>query len=160
MEFQTTYDHICLNASQTDIESSSDAIEHSKESPALKVTLLWTHHLLSTAKRKFIVSRSAELCLCGLSKPGYPGVILVEGPLDSVDMFVRELKGLRWQAIAVRAEMTYDQGEGSKLREVEHKAGGALEKGITEVETMGQITSRLHNTGLESWFLDGFGVRR
>ncbi len=41
--------------------------------------LIWFHHILSTTKRKAIVKWAAELELGGYSKPGYPGVLIVEG---------------------------------------------------------------------------------
>ena len=41
--------------------------------------LIWFHHILSTTKRKAIVKWAAELELGGFSKPGYPGVLIVEG---------------------------------------------------------------------------------
>jgi hypothetical protein len=41
--------------------------------------LIWFHHILNTAKRKAIVSWSAELEIGGFIKPGYPGVVIIEG---------------------------------------------------------------------------------
>ena len=41
--------------------------------------LIWFHHILSTTKRKAVVKWAAELELGGYSKPGYPGVLIVEG---------------------------------------------------------------------------------
>ncbi|BGP12434.1 hypothetical protein JCM10213_007000 [Rhodosporidiobolus nylandii] len=70
----------------------------------LKVVLLWSHHLLATSKRKDIVAWSTELELWGLSKPGYPGVIIVEGLQDHVDDFVWRIKQLQWKALQVRCE--------------------------------------------------------
>lgn len=42
----------------------------------LKTTLLWSHHLLATSKRKDIVAWSTELSLYGLSKPGCVSLVL------------------------------------------------------------------------------------
>ncbi|GAA5909264.1 hypothetical protein JCM6882_003782 [Rhodosporidiobolus microsporus] len=70
----------------------------------LKTTLLWSHHLLATSKRKDIVAWSTELELWGLSKPGYPGVIIVEGVKEGVDEFVHRIKQLQWKALQVRCE--------------------------------------------------------
>ncbi|GAA5972705.1 hypothetical protein JCM11641_002985 [Rhodosporidiobolus odoratus] len=70
----------------------------------LKVVLLWSHHLLATGKRKDIVAWSTELELFGLSKPGYPGVIVIEGLQDQVDEFVHRIKQLQWKALQVRCE--------------------------------------------------------
>ncbi|GAA6040366.1 hypothetical protein JCM8097_007578 [Rhodosporidiobolus ruineniae] len=70
----------------------------------LKVTLFWSHHLLATGKRKDIVAGSSELELFGLSKPGYPGVFIVEGLQDRVDEFAYRIKQLNWKALQVRCE--------------------------------------------------------
>jgi hypothetical protein len=82
----------------------------------LKCTLIWSHHLLATSKRKDIVAWSTELLLFGCSKPGcdpsrflprfdhrgsrdcsphfcsYPGVIVIEGSKENVDEFVWRIK--------------------------------------------------------------------
>ncbi|TNY23187.1 hypothetical protein DMC30DRAFT_56113 [Rhodotorula diobovata] len=69
-------------------------LEHRK----LKTTLLWSHHLLATSKRKDIVAWSTELSL-------YPGVIIVEGLASNVDEFVHRIKQLQWKALQVRCEL-------------------------------------------------------
>ncbi len=58
----------------------------------------------AASKRKDIVQWSTELRLWGLSKPGYPGVIVVEGAEDQVDEFVHRIKQLQWKALQVRSE--------------------------------------------------------
>lgn len=40
----------------------------------------------------------------GISKPGYPGVIVVEGLSANVNEFVARIKRLNWQALQVRCE--------------------------------------------------------
>jgi len=50
------------------------------------------------------VQWSTELRLWGLSKPGYPGVIVVEGVEEQVDEFVHRIKQLQWKALQVRSE--------------------------------------------------------
>ncbi|ORY90114.1 hypothetical protein BCR35DRAFT_299655 [Leucosporidium creatinivorum] len=56
-------------------------------------------------KRKNIVSWASELQLWGISKPGYPGVIVVEGLQGGVDEFVWRIKQLNWKALQVRCEV-------------------------------------------------------
>ncbi|SCZ90508.1 BZ3500_MvSof-1268-A1-R1_Chr1-3g02032 [Microbotryum saponariae] len=73
-----------------------------------KCTLLWSHHLLATGKRKKIVQWSTELGLWGISKPGYPGVIIVEGLEADADEFVHRIKQLNWKALQVRCEHVSD----------------------------------------------------
>ncbi|GAA5838062.1 hypothetical protein JCM3766R1_004189 [Sporobolomyces carnicolor] len=87
----------------------SRAEERRQEPPkpgpiALKCTLIWSHHLLATSKRKDIIAWSTELSLFGISKPGYPGVIVVEGCRENVDEFVWRIKQLQWKALQIRCE--------------------------------------------------------
>ncbi|GAA5870394.1 hypothetical protein JCM16303_001988 [Sporobolomyces ruberrimus] len=70
----------------------------------LAITLIWSHHLLATSKRKDIVAWSTELKLFGISKPGYPGVIVIEGSKENVDDFVWRIKQLQWKALQIRCE--------------------------------------------------------
>jgi Protein of unknown function (DUF1115) len=151
--FQTSYSSFTSSdalepSSSLKLPPSTDAGVISEE--PMKVVLVWTHHLLNTAKRKFIISRGSELSLSGISKPGHPGVILVEGTSDNIDTFVRELKSLRWQAIAVKGEFNYEETQSSRLGNT----------GIVEVQAVADMTTRLQSTGLEQWFLDGIGIRR
>lgn len=86
------------------LEATTRPARQRPSSLRLKVTLLWSHHLLATGKRKDIVQWSTELKLWGLSKPGYPGVICVEGVEEQVDEFVYRIKQLNWKALQVRLE--------------------------------------------------------
>jgi len=67
------------------------------------LTILW-HDASAASKRKDIVQWSSELRLWGLSKPGYPGVVVVEGVEEQVDEFVHRIKQLQWKALQVRSE--------------------------------------------------------
>ena len=120
-----------------------------KNGQRVKRTILWSHHLLATSKRKDIVNWSRELRLGGYSRPGYPGAIFVEGELESVDEFVRRIKGLRWQALQVRAEET------GSLRVF----GDGME-GVLEVESLGEVVDglRRRDEGVARMFLEGMKI--
>ncbi|KAL2396967.1 hypothetical protein ABEF93_005331 [Exophiala dermatitidis] len=87
--------------------------------PPTKTVIIWLHHLLALSKRKLAVnptvqtgppsssSSSSASGISGLTKPGYPGIMIFSGPRDLVDAHVAQLKGLNWQAFQVR----YDSGE-------------------------------------------------
>lgn len=45
-----------------------------------------------------------ELSLGGFSKRGYPGVCVIEGHMDDVLEFVRQIQQLRWKQMTVRGE--------------------------------------------------------
>lgn len=115
----------------------------------IKRTLLWSHHLLATSKRKDIITWSRELRLGGYSRPGYPGAIFVEGEAGSVDEFVRRIKALRWQALQVRAE---DVGRG-------RICGDGME-GVSEVESLGEVVDELRKRSedVAEMFLNGMKI--
>lgn len=99
--------------------------------PAKTTVIIWLHHLLNTAKRKQALS-PASPAVAGVSKPGYPGVLLYTGPKPDVDAHVHALKQLQWQAFQVR--MACDGEEGWSL------AHGA---GVIEVEAMKDVVAEV-----------------
>ena len=126
-----------------------DARNESNKGQDIKRTLLWSHHLLATSKRKIIIDLSRELRLGGYSRPGYPGAIFVEGVTANVDDFVRRIKGLRWQALQVRSEQ----------RSSRRVCGEGLE-GVTEVERLGEVVEGLRKTDerVATLFLEGMRI--
>lgn len=86
-----------------------------------KTVIIWLHHLLNTNKRKLCLTPpSAQIC--GLSKPGYPGVLIFSGPAPFVDEHVAVLKAQNWAAFQVRYEevgVVWRFGHGRGVREVE-----------------------------------------
>lgn len=85
--------------------------------------IIYLHHLLNTHKRKLALSPPPGIS--GVTKPGYPGVLIYSGPAEPVRQHVTELKGENWQAFQVRFE-----------GEEEWIFGG---NGVREVETMGEV---------------------
>jgi hypothetical protein len=64
------------------------------------VVLIWFHHLLSLTKRKSILVLPS---VRGISKPGYPGILVLQGHKTLVHDAIAELKRTKWQAMQVRA---------------------------------------------------------
>ncbi|GAB7360777.1 hypothetical protein MBLNU230_g0764t1 [Neophaeotheca triangularis] len=101
-------------------EPASEISAKSRDEPAeqgKKATVaVWLHHLLNTNKRKQALSPGAGVS--GLTKPGYPGVLLYSGPAQAVYEHVNELKQLNWAAFQVRleddVEWTFAHGAGVK----------------------------------------------
>lgn len=101
--------------------------------------LLTSHHLISPTKRRTLHTLSSTLSLTGFAKVGYPGVIYAEGPRESVEAFVREVKGMQWLALRVRfvepvpgwdtdANLSSEAGRNQSVRWVEvSKIGEVLE---------------------------------
>ncbi|KXZ46626.1 hypothetical protein GPECTOR_42g837 [Gonium pectorale] len=69
------------------------------EPDGLLCCLVWLHHLKSLTKRKLIVQWARELRLAGACKPGFPGVIVVEGHSADVAEFLSRIRSLSWQAM-------------------------------------------------------------
>lgn len=109
---------------KTDDSASTSGAPAAQNSPPTTV-IIWLHHLLSTTKRKAILSPPGT-AVSGISKPGYPGVLIFSGPASDVNNHVRELRDMNWQAFQVRAELD----EQWRFRHG---------NGMTEVENMGDV---------------------
>jgi hypothetical protein len=94
---------------------------------ASKTVIIWLHHLLALSKRKLALSPAS---VHGLTKPGYPGIMLFSGPAPAVTDHVNALKAENWQAFQVRYE-------GDELWEFGHGSG------IKEVETMAEVVKAI-----------------
>ena len=88
-------------------------------------TIIWLHHLLNTNKRKIALAPSDQH-VSGISKPGYPGVLIFSGPALGVQEHVSVLKQQNWAAFQIRYEAEIEWN-------FEHGAG------VKEVETMGEV---------------------
>ncbi|CAG9464983.1 unnamed protein product [Pedinophyceae sp. YPF-701] len=88
--------------------SNSTPPRASSGSPQLGRRVIWFHHIKSPTKKKLIKDWGRELGLSGVMKPGYPGVLLLEGREDDVAEMVRRLRSLTWKAMQVRCEETED----------------------------------------------------
>jgi iron only hydrogenase large subunit-like protein len=84
------------DSSRSERECSFDALQ----------VVIWFHHIKSTEKRKNLVAWARELDCSGFSKPGFPGVVVVEGLVSDVREYVGRVRALQWQAMQVRAEHT------------------------------------------------------
>ena len=54
---------------------------------------IWAHHIKDAERRRSIVEEATERSLGGFLKPGYPGVVVIEGDAVSCDDFVSWIKG-------------------------------------------------------------------
>lgn len=107
-------------ASQASEVAAASEASPSTVTPNTHATIIiWLHHLLNTNKRKLALSPSAGVS--GITKPGYPGVLIYSGSSQLVHEHIAELKRQNWQAFQVRLETdevwTFAHGEG--VREVE-----------------------------------------
>lgn len=114
------------------------------DSAGEKTIIVWLHHLLATGKRKQALSPDCPdgSLINGITKPGYPGILIFSGPAVPVEAHVQTLKHLRWQAFQIRYEVpevwSFTHGEG-----------------IVEMETMAEIVSDIDSTsGRKDLFME------
>ncbi|KAH7381623.1 hypothetical protein BKA66DRAFT_120488 [Pyrenochaeta sp. MPI-SDFR-AT-0127] len=112
-----------LKANQSSQEPRTNAIGDTTTKCKSKTVIVWLHHLLNTNKRKLALSPTN---LSGLTKPGYPGILIFSGSHSAVTEHVNTLKAQNWQAFQVR----YDEDE---LWSFAHGLG------VKEVESMSEI---------------------
>jgi len=91
---------------------AAGAVSEARARDAPQRAWMWFHHIKSPTKKRHIVDWGRELGLVGLCKPGYPGVLIVQGGAAACAEYASRLRALRWKAMAVRAEETL-VGEGS-----------------------------------------------
>jgi hypothetical protein len=131
--------------SQTGIDSTSALSPPAPE--ATKTVIIWLHHLLALSKRKLALSPAS---ISGLTKPGYPGVMLFSGPAPAVTDHVNTLKTENWQAFQVRYE-------GDEVWEFDHGSG------IKEVETMAEVVKAVeagkYGAKQKQEFLKAVGIK-
>ncbi|KAK5075514.1 hypothetical protein LTR64_001721 [Lithohypha guttulata] len=140
------------------VESRARTLESTQSSKVLadsattneescKTVVVWLHHLLNTNKRKLALHPSIGAAkIVGLTKPGYPGVLIYSGPREHVDAHVAELKDQRWQAFQVRMDVagptSWSFSHGSGIREVESMSD--VTQAIVEKENRDAFLEAIH----------------
>ncbi|KAF2430081.1 hypothetical protein EJ08DRAFT_679368 [Tothia fuscella] len=129
--FTGLVDSIAENDQHTHLITAQSQQTHPKI-PLYKTYIIYLHHLLATSKRKQAITPLGpdSTLITGITKPGYPGVMVFSGPAEAVTEHVMGLKALRWQAFQVRYE-------GDERWEFGHGHG------IDEVESMGEVVGAL-----------------
>lgn len=140
--FQSLVDDANAAASHAETEARVAAEVSGNVAPS-KTIIIWLHHLLALSKRKLALSPTS---LSGITKPGYPGVMLFSGPSAAVTEHVNTLKAENWQAFQVR----YEEAE---LWEFEHGSG------IREVETMAGVVKGVLDEKRRGEFLKAVGIK-
>jgi len=141
LEIVDVFTSFIPTSSQEQIDITVKPVANTSQTPTI-VVLIWFHHLLSLTKRKAILALSS---LRGVSKPGYPGVLVLQGHRDVVEDAIVELKGMKWQAMQVRGEIVWNDS--------------TLEDGIHEVETVSEVVERMERLGLGDWCLSALRMK-
>jgi len=118
--------------------------------PRLGRRAMFSHHIIAPSKRQAIGQWALQLHLGGLSKIGWPGLILVEGDERNVRVYVDALSRLRWKHFVVRGEQIVDGQQGQSIDDLR-----ALPRGFEEFGTDGvsEFAARCRQHGLEELFL-------
>jgi hypothetical protein len=147
MEGEEALDAIIV-AFQSVLESASTAqpstTTGSNDNDTCRTVIIWLHHLLALTKRKLALSPTT---LSGITKPGYPGIMIFSGPASAVTEHVNTLKAENWQAFQVRYEenLLWKFGHG---------------KGVKEVETMAEVVKGVEGAKVQKdEFLKAVGIK-
>jgi hypothetical protein len=157
------YEELIDDAPATTLSASVDSqipVErlNLSSSPSYKTVIIWLHHLLNTNKRKLAVSPSLHASkISGITKPGYPGVLLYAGRSDAINAHVRELKDQNWQAFQIRYDSS-DEAVSDGSTELEWRLEGIKGK-IVEVETMAELVKAIIAEEDKQTFLKVIGVK-
>ncbi|KAI0521868.1 hypothetical protein F5B22DRAFT_594411 [Xylaria bambusicola] len=120
---------------------------------ANRTVIIWLHHLLNTNKRKLALNPSmAASRVSGVTKPGYPGVLVFSGETSAIESHVLELRNQRWQAFQIRYD-TDNEGVPSEIWRFKHGVG------ISEVESMSDVAQSIVDPQHREVFLNSIGVK-
>lgn len=152
---------IALRTSNKNIKYSSDKDDGSMSSVCkllrIKRVLIWFHHIKSLQKRKSILEWGKELNLGGYCKPGFPGIIVIEGEKGSVDTYLKQLQNLRWQAMSIRGEEEEEVPHGKEIDEMRHFLTGVKE---VDEHGMSELGRFCREANLEHLFLSALKISR
>ena len=130
-------------SSDFDAANPPRASTDSRSDNAKATIIVWLHHLLNTNKRKQCLAPPNGVS--GVTKPGYPGVLIYSGPSKSVHDHVNELKALNWAAFQVRVE-TEDEWQFTHG------------DGVVEVEAMKDVVAEVREARKEE-FLEAMRMK-
>ncbi|KAI0445349.1 hypothetical protein F4803DRAFT_168866 [Xylaria telfairii] len=120
---------------------------------ANRTVIVWLHHLLNMNKRKLALNPSLTGSkVSGVTKPGYPGVLIFSGERDAVGSHVLELRSQRWQAFQVRYD-TDDEMVPSQTWQFKH------DEGIREVKEISDVAQSIVDPQKREFFLGCIGVK-
>ncbi|KXL42060.1 hypothetical protein M433DRAFT_72078 [Acidomyces richmondensis BFW] len=129
------FNNIAVEGKDNNIGLEHTTQIHHVQTDSKATMVIWVHHLLNTNKRKQALSPPSAL-VSGVTKPGYPGVLIYSGSTKAVHNHVNELKRLNWQAFQVRLES-------------EEEWRFAHGPGMKEVESMKDVVSDLEEARKE-----------
>lgn len=152
---------IALMTSNKNIKYSSDQDDGSISSVCkllhIKRVLIWFHHIKSLQKRKSILEWGKELNLGGYCKPGFPGIIVIEGEKGRVDTYLKQLQNLRWQAMSIRGEEEEEVPHGKEIDDMRHFLTGIKQ---LDEHGMSELGRFCREANLEHLFMSALKISR
>eukprot|EP00960_Hanusia_phi_P052571 761537-Hanusia_phi.AAC.2 len=124
---------------------------------ALGRRLIYFHHIINPTKRQCVQEWAVQLKLGGYSKIGWPGIVVVEGPEECCQEYVRCLQRLRWKQIVVRGEEIEPCPNGMSIDQMRKMHYGFEE---LDCNGMSELAERCRKAGLEELFLTGMKIYR
>ncbi|KAK0418179.1 hypothetical protein QR680_013416 [Steinernema hermaphroditum] len=114
---------------------------------------IFSHHLYSTTKRRDILALTKRFDLRGMSVPGKPAIIVVEGWTRSCESFWEQVRSWNWQRIFVKHEETLEAASSlGKFREL------ILESANGKSGDLSQLRDVLEGHGLGGYFRKMFNL--
>lgn len=152
MQSPTSTEHVEANSDDSNIVSSVELELPSLVAPRqFGRRLIHSHHIINPKKRQVVSKWALELGLGGYSKIGWPGIIVIEGPEDSCEEYVKRIKSLRWKYIVVKGQHVKDIN--SEIGETVDSLR-AFHKGFEELGEgdMSVLAARCREANLEELF--------
>jgi len=112
--------------------------------------MLRFHHIKSPMKRKSISAWAKELSLTGLSRPGSPGIVLVEGTESDISQYISWLKGLHWK----KMQNVCEQKEALQGDSIDKLRRFSTFQEV-QSESLGDILPLFESAGLADMFFAG-----
>jgi hypothetical protein len=75
----------------------------------LSISVMYSHHIIAKSKLALIPRLARNLQLTGCMLKGWPGAIVVEGPIPAIDEFLVEMKKLSWKRFVERGRIDIEQ---------------------------------------------------
>jgi hypothetical protein len=119
---------------------------------------IYSHHIFSSEKRKFIVKLANDLNLTGFSMPGKPGIICTEGNLTNVNEYLSQLKSLNWKKLQSKEITLVDDEDVDDIIEKNSKFKNFEEKQFETKEEPRTFYAFLKENNIEDVFNLYFGV--
>eukprot|EP00922_Rhytidocystis_sp_ex-Travisia-forbesii_P046624 GHVS01069483.1.p1 GENE.GHVS01069483.1~~GHVS01069483.1.p1 ORF type:complete len:212 (-),score=32.37 GHVS01069483.1:450-1085(-) len=107
-----------------------------------RISVLYFHHIYNPKKRAAVKEFAVRRDLSGIYLFGKPGRVLVEGSLENVEEYVKAIKRLRWQYVAVKETLERRRRRGE----------GRLFEGFVNVMTDKDFGNAMRQVGLGDTF--------